>query len=398
MPRLPKSGVPATRHALSIAIAAIVSEDGLVLFGGHSMGTTWTGVYAAYDFDDRPGFVDAGYQSVDGLVLFEGGGPNEPDLDAPDLATYLAEVEALASEGGPDVYLADFSGVIPPTLGPAAEISGLAGVHRPDQQSIVQQTPVFGGPPFNIIIEAPTTNEGIVGLFLDDDFEPFTAFRASLGFTDNFLNNYLAGGGGFGDFYLAVGLPGGLREWKHFDDPTLPVCGPGDDKTLSPGCAILDNGPRPAPDAPPQIWGIEAEVTDIQEVLSLLFVDSNFSEWYFLSGRTNLDLSFDRDSSALVAEHLAQTGGVSEGPLVVTQNANVNIPVLCIGGSNGLTPVESSFADYLGSIATPAEDVEIFIAEGYAHLDVLTAQDNLALPPLVDWINRLLQKKLLESF
>jgi hypothetical protein len=73
----------------------------------------------------------------------------------------------------------------------------------------------------------------------------------------------------------------------------------------------------------------------------------------------------------------------------------VNVPVLCIGGSNGLAPLESSFASYLGSIATPAADEEIVLLEGYAHLDVLTARNNAAVPPMVDWINRMMVRKLL---
>ena len=70
----------------------------------------------------------------------------------------------------------------------------------------------------------------------------------------------------------------------------------------------------------------------------------------------------------------------------------VDVPVLGIGGSNGLAPNEASFADYLGSIAST--DTTVVILEGYAHVDVLTASDNEAVPPVVDFVNRLLQQKL----
>jgi hypothetical protein len=73
------------------------------------------------------------------------------------------------------------------------------------------------------------------------------------------------------------------------------------------------------------------------------------------------------------------------------------VPVLCIGGSNGLAPTEASFADYLASIATPEADKQIFLAEGYAHLDVLTAKNNVAVPHIVSWMSQLLQRKLLAS-
>ena len=122
---------------------------------------------------------------------------------------------------------------------------------------------------------------------------------------------------------------------------------------------------------------------------------SNFIEWYFGSGRPNLDGSFGYDSSALVAESVAANG--TEGPLVLTQNANVDVPVLCIGGSNGLAPSERSFTPYLDSIATSAADKQIVLLEGYAHVDPLTAKHNEAVPPMVDWINRQMVRKLLDD-
>ena len=61
---------------------------------------------------------------------------------------------------------------------------------------------------------------------------------------------------------------------------------------------------------------------------------------------------------------------------MITQNANVNVPVLAIGGSNGLAPEPKSFQRYLDSIATPAADKRVLILEGYAHLDVISARNN----------------------
>lgn len=78
---------------------------------------------------------------------------------------------------------------------------------------------------------------------------------------------------------------------------------------------------------------------------------------------------------------------------MLTQNANVDVPVLCIGGSNGLAPSEASFADYLGSIATPAARQRIEILEGYAHLDVITAAENEAVPILAGWIATLSRRR-----
>jgi hypothetical protein len=253
-------------------------------------------------------------------------------------------------------------------LGAAGEIGGVAGTFDPDAASILQRTSF--GSILALIIQAPTTNRSSVGFFLDDDFTPTAAFRTSLGFSDDGFNLYAASV----DAYIPQSATE-PRTWKDFDDPTLPTCPPAV-QTVSPGCAILDNGPRPGPTDAPQVWGLEREVSDLDEVLRVLFTNGNLTEWYFVDGRVTLDFRFGRDSSSLGGESL----------LAVTQNANVDVPVLCIGGSNGLAPSEASFADYLGSIATLPSEQQIEILEGYAHFDVLTAADNEAVPILADWI------------
>jgi len=394
---------------LALEARRVVGPKGLVLFGGHSMGTTWTGVFAAYDFDPGPG-VEAGWELVDGLLLLEGGGPNAPSPDAPDAATYRGAIEDLAAgtqevlvdllpdiQGcqnplgcSNDVFLEDLFGFVDAVaLGAAGELNGVAGTFDPEGPSLVQRTPLFGGFPVSALLQAPMTNRSLVGFFLDDDFSTNSAFAASMGFSDNGSNvfnpiPFLLPG----SFLIAASGEGILRTWKAFDDPTLPTCPPNDPRPASGdmevGCAILDNGPRPGPGEPPAVWGLEREVTDADELLRTLFETANASEWYFISGRPSLDLSFGRDASALGEPEL----------LNVTQNASVDVPVLGIGGSNGLTPTESSFADYFGSIASA--DTRAVIVEGYAHLDVLSAADNEAVPPILDWIQVLLQRRLLE--
>ena len=75
--------------------------------------------------------------------------------------------------------------------------------------------------------------------------------------------------------------------------------------------------------------------------------------------------------------------------LAVTQNAAVEIPVLAIGGSNGLAPTEASFASYLGSIATPPERKHVVILEGYSHVDVVSAAQNEAVPAVSGFLRGL---------
>lgn len=379
---------------------SIVGENGLVLFGGHSQGTGWSTIFAAYDLDPDPANVVAGHSLIDGLVLLEGGGVGPGAATKPTLAQYQATVAALEQPGGPDVFLSQFSFIPLAELATSSEVASIAGFYQPDEASIIQRTPTFGSGLVAVLLAAPATNEAVVGLFLDDDFSPISAFSASLGFTDDGPNTWSTLPG-LAPFYLAgPGDGGAQRTWRSFDDPALPVCPAGQSPPVGPagrGCAIIDNGPPGLPGDPPRQNGLEREVTAITDFLQTQFGKANGFEWYFVDGRVSQDFSYGNDSSALVAEALA-ADPTDEGPLRITQNASVDVPVLAIGGSNGLAPEAKSFDRYLGSIATPASDTEVVIIEGYAHLDVINARHNDAVPPIVDMVNRLIQRKLLASF
>jgi hypothetical protein len=352
--------------------------------GGHSQGTSWSTLFAAYDFDPDPARVDAGHARLDGLVLLEGGGAGAGGASPPTLAQYQAEIAALAAPGGPDVFLRNLGGLITLLpLGQVGEVASLGAVYQPDEPALSQRTPIFTTGLAALLLSTPATNRTAFGLFLDDDFSSFAAFRASVGFSDDGDNALLSLGT---PFYRA--LPNDeLRTWKEYDDPTLPSCPPNLENS-SPGCALLDNGPPSAPGDPaPRVNGFEREVTALGSFAKTQFGKANGFEWYFADGRPSLDFSYGRDSSALVAEHLAVDPG-HEGPLVITQNAHVDVPVIAIGGSNGLAPEPRSFASYLGSIATPEEWREVHVVEGYAHLDVITAEHNEAVPLVVEFIER----------
>jgi hypothetical protein len=377
------------------AARAVVGPQGLVLFGGHSMGTTWASVFAAYDFDPGPG-VDAGYSHIDGILLLEGGGVGAGSATKPTLAEYQATVNNLATAtvNTVQVFLPSFFGVLDlATLGAGAGMAGLDGVYRAGQPSLLQRTTLYVGSLIGLIYPPLLASETLIGLFLDEDHSPAAALAGSFGMSDDgdnqdFTSAPLVTTPIYQPLDRADELP---RQWKNFDDPTLPTCPPNDPVAVaggSRGCAIRNNGPRPAPTDPARQWGEEREVSDLYDMLAVQYERGDFIEQYFASGRPNLDFQFGRDSSSLGDESL----------LAITQNANVNVPVLCLGGSNGLAPSEKSYATYLGSIATPASDQEIFISEGYAHLDVLTAKRNAALPTLTSWVNRLLQRKLLAGF
>ena len=267
----------------------------------------------------------------------------------------------------------------PALLGPVGALAGLAGFPR--FRPPPQHTSIFGTGLFSLFFQAPASNRSVVGFFIDDDFQVIDAFKASVGFSDDGPNGFLAG-------VLVAQSNGGLRQWKEFNDPTLPSvfgtppCDPAGATPANPtgvACAIVDNGPP---------RGVEREVTDLTQIIRAQFFPDNAEEWYYLSGRPTLDFQYGRDSSVLGDESL----------LAITQNANMNVPVLAIGGSNGLAFQPSSFASYLGSIATPAQWKQVAIIPGYAHLDLITADHNDAVPIITDWVNRVQQKKLLEHF
>ncbi len=83
---------------------ALVGPDGLVLLGGHSLGTTLASTFAAYDFDPDPAVTVPGHSLFDGLVLLEGGGVG-PGIDTkPTLAEYYQNIADMLA-GDVDVYL-----------------------------------------------------------------------------------------------------------------------------------------------------------------------------------------------------------------------------------------------------------------------------------------------------
>jgi hypothetical protein len=106
----------------------------------------------------------------------------------------------------------------------------------------------------------------------------------------------------------------------------------------------------------------------------------------------------------------------------LTQAAAINIPVIAFGGSNGLAPVPGDyipFAQSIGTCTVPSCDgttprvvdastpnpafptfgnvnggFEAYISEGYAHLDIVLAEDNAdnnVLEPLTQFLARNVQ-------
>src|SRR6185295_1716720 len=194
------------------------------------------------------------------------------------------------------------------------------------------------------------TVDGTFGSFLDD--ESLTAavapaLAASIG---------------------AVGpTVGGLRTWLDRDESALwPPC-PGS------GCVTPDNGPPPTTGV--AVWGREVEATRIDRLGGSFagIEGANSSDWYYpisglsvtsvsgvCSGGTciagNVGASCANDgacSQAISLDSTALSVGRGRRDIVnLTQAPNIDIPVLAIGGTNGLVPTAGQYLPFAQSVGT----------------------------------------------
>lgn len=437
-----------------VEAAAALPGAPKVFLGGHSLGTTFLARYASTDFDTGPG-VEPGYSKVAGLVLFEGGGSALPTLapssDNLDLIIAKADgglyhavrngdarcVDGTPCPGGDadcaavtlpagavtnkcvspvEAYTGADTSVplvlVTPQVHAAGDVAAIQGKLDPDGLTYIQND--FGGgvptdvvPGLGILGALPPSNTGAaIGFFLDDDFSPVSAFQASIGYSDNGLNNLI-----FGILLPQIAFPPDvLREWKNFDNPTLPPA------------ALPNNG---IPSSANSRNGQEKEVSDIGVLTSMLFSGGvNFGDSYFASSGLSVTTADGVCSAGTCVSGNVGAGctnngqcsvslGLDSTPLSVgrgrpdienlTQAPAIDVPVIAFGGTNGLTPTNGSFkafAESIGTCAAPTCDgltprvtnpatintvygdvnggFEVYLSEGYAHIDVVSGEDDAA--------------------
>jgi len=419
-----------TSQVFSVDLDAIVEAarsvalGGNVFLGGHSAGTGFAARYAATDFDfTGAGPAEPGFAKLRGLVLLEGGGgsagspPSSDDLDriedradggqffavrddAPRCVdgtpcTVASEAVDCAGRGNgtctePTTAFA-VSSLLNPRLFAASEPGALQALSSPDAGQVIIQVdqgagnaigsvPDLGG----LFLLPPATPEGALGWFVDDD-----------GLVASFASFVSTSVGAQGP------TVGGLATWLDLSEAPFPPA------------ATPDNGPPPASFATLGVWGQEKEVTRIDRV-GLTFVNptSNFSDWYFPSAGLAVTAGISLDSSPL------SVGRGRRDIVNLTQAANVDVPVICFGGTNGLTEVPGVFVPFAQAIGTctaascngtarvvaassPSETFptlggvaggfEVHMSEGYAHVDIVTAEDdadNRVVGPLLEFIER----------
>jgi pimeloyl-ACP methyl ester carboxylesterase len=272
----------------------------------------------------------------------------------------------------------------------------------------------------SLAIIPPATPAGALGTFIDDDgivaqVAPFVA--TSVG---------------------AVGpVVGGLRTWLDIFQPL-------------PASVLPNNGPPPTT-LPGQKWGQEKEVTDINRMpYNFVAGATNFTDWYYPSAGQSVTSISGKCSSTngtcTVGNVGAPCSGANQSAADATCSQSINldstalsvgrgrrdienltqvhavsIPVICFGGTNGLAVVPGVYEPFAASIATctapsctgaprvvdasspnpafptfgdVAGGFEVYMNEGFAHLDVVTAEDNAdnnVLAPLAAFIARNVQ-------
>ncbi|GAP51141.1 hypothetical protein [Streptomyces azureus] len=338
-----------------------------VLCGGHSLGGVITGYFAAADFDgDRATTADAGYNQCAGyfaldttvstsLADLRGSLPDDTNL--PDIGLGYGVVQA-----GLD------SGVLPRTLSAPVllnpetmtllGIAGMGALKDPDAEASLPRYL-----PSNLNIEAThralfskdtaafltgkpavkdfrLTNGAVLGALLDDNSVPLAFLQTSLGFFDGGPiadKSFPVANGGeqqpglYGTAYKAIPdrPQGPLYTWRNYDRVGDPD----------------DPGHRSADGTP--FTGAGEEVTDVRQLArSLAEQPLDFTEQYF---PTKLITDIEMAGSPQVKKLVVHPGGLTANP------------VLTVLAGEGLLAGRA-----------PAE-LHPVIADGYQHLDVLTA-------------------------
>jgi pimeloyl-ACP methyl ester carboxylesterase len=449
-----------TNLVFSRDIDAVVTEarslasNQNVFLGGHSAGTGFTARYAATDFNlTGVGPADPGYAKLRGLVLLEGpggttaGGPLSADtldrieakfdgglfgavrdnaprcVDGTTPCTIANEAADCFGQMPPKCTNATSAySIVPGLLNPrilaASEAPAIQGMSDPDGGENIL-TVDQGSAGNNAVAKVPDlatlailgegTVEGGIGSFVDDD-----------GFVSGIASFVATSVGAAGP------VVGGILTWLDITEPLPPA-------------ALPNNGPVPT-SLPAAKWGQEKEVTSFDRFLTTFYSGgSNFTDWYYPSaGPSTTSVSGDCDAGTCIVgsvgescsmdSQCSQSVNLDSSALSIgrgrrdienlTQAANIDIPVIGFGGSNGLTVVPASFLGFANSIAActaPSCDgtprvvdplnpnpafptygdvdggYEVHISEGFAHVDVLTAEDdgnNNVLAPLAAFLAR----------
>ncbi|MGW7518806.1 hypothetical protein ACWGJ2_24780 [Streptomyces sp. NPDC054796] len=333
-----------------------------VLCGGHSLGGLLTGYFATWDFDGHPGYRQCGgYFALDTVVSTSRGGdesllPTEGTPASTGLDDLLPNpgLGYLATQAGLR------SGLIPRAIGAPAVINaetmnllaigGLASALDPEGESnLLTSVPdnanlnltsrfMFSKDAGTFLTGTPSvrdfrqTNNAVLGGFMDDNAAPLAFIQMSFG--------------------LYRSPEGGRIVDKEF---------PASNDDASPVFGVRPKAIPDEPDGPLYTWATHddidtsdarwtnpgEEVTDIADLArSLSGYPLGFTEDYF---PTKLATDVSQGDDPQIARFVKHPDGITANPTITL-----------LAGNGFLA-------------ADPPEDLNPVIAEGYEHVDVLTA-------------------------
>lgn len=366
-----KLGIEQTVRDQYDLLAAELPDQGLrkqkVLCGGHSLGGVITGYFATADFDGDLGTTsDAGYNQCDGYfaldttvstTLGDLSGSMPDDTNLPDVGVGYGAVQAGLDSGVLPRSLSAPVLLNPETMTLLA-IAGVGAVQDPGGEAdlpgyLPADTDIeatnrflFSKDTATFLTGSPAvkdfrlTNAAVLGALLDDNSVPLAFLQSSVGFFDGGPitdKNFPAANGSsqqpglFGVEYKAIPAQphGPLYTWRNYDR-----VGAADD----PGYRSADGTP---------FTNAGKEVTDLGELArSLARQPLDFTEQYF---PTKLVTDLELATSPQVKQLVAHPEGLTAHP------------TLTVLAGDGLLA---------GRIPAGLHPV---VADGYQHLDVLTA-------------------------
>jgi pimeloyl-ACP methyl ester carboxylesterase len=278
-----------------------------VFIGGHSLGSPLSALFAGWDRDGNPETLDdAGYNNCAGLIGLEGrvSFTSFSTLTEAGYARRLADIRS-----GSSARYQQLAGITPEALA-LLEMMAMYAAFAPDEESTLFQRVPYSRDVEQLIraihsrdllqyltgVPAFTgyryTNEALLGIFIDDNFQPVSIMQASLGFLYGgpvvpktfppFFADLTGGDSGVdGKLFIAgdsgpLESPGSgpLYKWANFDE-----IGDAADPCFEDSSGSLTYTTQ------------GSEVTDIQDFARLIFQGPlNFPEWYYAS-RLGLDMS-----------------------------------------------------------------------------------------------------------
>lgn len=382
VPFLSEWGLVNVMEDIQAAVARIPADRRRtnLFVGAHSLGVVQALYYLGWDFDGTAATLDdAGYNQTAGAIL----------LDAPVIhrepiprADYVAQVRGVR-DGSSDRFAGFFPPLTPEVLA-YAELVGMAAhpdFDRPDRPddgpeaiSRLLRIPLgedvraflrnsFAENVLDAGLDLPPayadftlTNEALLGMLFDDNFQPMYPVHMSLG-------------------YLSPPEATRPRDFPYVPLFVWPGFVP-TDPSVTYRWLDYDEVEGVAQTSP------EEEVTEVARLAEALYRGpTNFLEWYFAT-RPLVDSS----AVGMLVDVPEDGWQAAEFGLNLFHTSRIDVPVLAVGGGGGMVPDPSLFAPIRDALADPARNgaprsdeaaFRTYMAPGHGHFDVLLA-DNAA--------------------